>query len=176
MGSPGPAWAAGVALTTPSDEYLRNAWPCAIEGAGRYPEGMRMSPGEADRSSLTGVWQGLYTYPRINRSVSFVATLIESPGALTGSTHEPCVFRDGANGTLFANLFGSRHGRSITFLKTYEAAGPNYGTVDYDGTLSADAVEIAGRWIIRGAWSGTFLMIRETGTRAARTRRARERA
>jgi hypothetical protein len=134
-----------------------------------------MSAGEADRSSLTGVWQGLYTYPRINRSVSFVATLIESPGALTGSTHEPCVFHDGAAGTLFANLLGDRHGRSITFRKTYEAAGPNYGVVDYDGTLSADAIEIAGRWIIGGAWSGTFLMIRETGTKAARTRRARER-
>jgi hypothetical protein len=136
---------------------------------------MRMSAGETDRSSLTGVWQGLYTYPRINQSVSFVATVIESPGTLTGSTHEPCVFRDGANGTLYASLFGHRHGRNITFLKTYEAAGPNYGAVDYDGRLSADAIEIAGRWIIRGAWSGTFLMIRETGTAAVRTRRARAR-
>ena len=42
-----------------------------------------------DAQNLTGVWQGLYTYPN-SESVSFVATLIDSGGALSGSTHEPC--------------------------------------------------------------------------------------
>jgi hypothetical protein len=35
----------------------------------------------ADARNLTGVWQGLYTYPN-GESVSFVATLIDSGGAL----------------------------------------------------------------------------------------------
>jgi hypothetical protein len=39
--------------------------------------------------NLTGVWQGLYTYPN-GESASFVATLIDNGGALSGSTHEPC--------------------------------------------------------------------------------------
>src|SRR5262245_5969112 len=120
---------------------------------------------------LTGVWEGLYTYPRINKSVSFVATLIETERAFSGAIHEPCIFGDGAGATLFATLSGSRHARAVTFRKTYESAGPDYGTVDYEGTLSSDGCEIAGRWIIRRGWSGTFLMIRSGGKAAARTRR-----
>ena len=135
-----------------------------------------MSKRDADPVNLTGVWQGLYTYPGINRSVSFTATLLETPGALTGSTHEPCVFRDGAGGTLFATLQGGRDGTQVTFRKTYELAGPNYDLVDYEGTLSADGIEIEGRWVIRRVWSGSFLMIRETGNTAARSRTVFERA
>jgi hypothetical protein len=135
-----------------------------------------MSNRDPDPLNLTGVWQGLYTYPGINKSVSFVATLIETPGTLTGSTHEPCVFRDGAGGTLFATLAGGRGGAQVTFRKTYAAAGPNYDLVDYEGTLSTDGIEIEGRWIIRRMWSGTFLMIRETGKAAARARKVVERA
>lgn len=71
-----------------------------------------MSNRDPDPLNLTGVWQGLYTYPGINKSVSFVATLIETPGTLTGSTHEPCVFRDGAGGTLFATLAAAAERRS----------------------------------------------------------------
>ena len=111
---------------------------------------------DANAQNLTGVWHGLYTYPNV-RSVSFVATLIESGSALTGSTHEPC---DGPAGTLYATLTGSRHGSAVAFRKTYEGAGPGYGTVDYAGTLSTGATEIEGRWSIPGVWSGKFLMIR----------------
>ena len=100
-----------------------------------------MSNRDPDPLNLTGVWQGLYTYPGINKSVSFVATLIETPGTLTGSTHEPCVFRDGAGGTLFATLVGGRGGAQVAFRKTYAAAGPNYDLVDYQGTLSADGID-----------------------------------
>ena len=135
-----------------------------------------MSKGDAGAANLTGVWQGLYTYPGINKSVAFVATLIETPGTLTGATHEPCVFRDGAGGTLFATLLGGREGRRVTFRKTYEVAGPNYDLVDYEGTLSADGIEIEGRWVIRRVWSGTFLMVRETGKTVARSRKVVERA
>jgi len=135
-----------------------------------------MNKGDADGVNLTGVWQGLYTYPGINKSVAFVATLIETPGTLTGATHEPCVFRDGAGGSLFATLLGVREGRRVTFRKTYEAAGPNYDLVDYEGTLSANGIEIEGRWVIRRVWSGTFLMVRETGKAVARSRKVVERA
>jgi hypothetical protein len=128
----------------------------------------------AGRIDLTGVWDGLYTYPHISKSVAFVATLIETQSALTGSTHEPRVFRDGSGATLYATLAGTRQNGMVTFRKTYEAAGPNYDTVDYEGTLNADGTEIAGRWIIRRAWSGTFLMIRSAGKAETVTRKAVE--
>ena len=129
---------------------------------------------DAGRIDLTGVWDGLYTYPHISKSVAFVATLIETERAFTGSTHEPRVFRDGSGATLYATIAGTRHSSAVTFRKTYEAAGPNYDIVDYAGTLSADGCEIAGRWTIRRAWSGTFLMIRSTGKAVAVSRKATE--
>jgi hypothetical protein len=114
---------------------------------------------DAQSQDLTGVWNGLYSYPD-GRSVTFVATLIESGSMLTGSTHEPCVDADCPAGTLFANLMGSRAGSAVNFRKTYEAAGPRFGTVNYDGRLNAEATEIEGRWSIPGVWSGKFMMIR----------------
>jgi hypothetical protein len=125
---------------------------------------------DANAQNLTGIWHGLYSYPD-GRSVSFVATLIESGSALTGSTHEPCVGGNGPAGTLYASLDGSRDGSAVAFRKTYAGAGPDYGAVDYAGTLNADASEIEGRWIIPGVWSGKFLMIRP-GRKAARVSRA----
>jgi hypothetical protein len=114
---------------------------------------------DTQAQDLTGVWNGLYSYPD-GRSVTFVATLIESGSTLSGSTHEPCVGGDCPSATLFASLMGSRDGSAVTFRKTYEAAGPRFSTVNYAGTLNADATEIEGRWMIPGVWSGKFMMIR----------------
>jgi len=114
---------------------------------------------QAEAQNLTGVWNGLYSYAD-GRSVTFVATLIDSGSTLSGSTHEPCVGGDCPAATLFATLMGSRVGSVVTFRKTYEATDPRWGTVNYDGRLNADATEIEGRWTIAGVWSGKFMMIR----------------
>ena len=114
---------------------------------------------DAQSQDLTGVWNGLYSYPD-GRSVTFVATLIESGRTVTGSTHEPCVGRDCPARTLLASLMGSRNGSAVSFRKTYEAAGPRFGTVNYEGRLNSEATEIEGRWMIPGVWSGKFMMIR----------------
>jgi hypothetical protein len=128
---------------------------------------------KAEAENLTGVWNGLYSYAD-GRSVTFVATLIESGSTLTGSTHEPCVGRDCPAATLFATLMGSRSGNAVRFHKTYEVADPRYATVNYEGRLNADATEIEGRWSIPGVWSGKFMMIRPL--REAMTEEARQSA
>jgi hypothetical protein len=115
--------------------------------------------------SLTGVWQGLYTYVG-GLSVSFVATLIESGHTLSGSIHEPRAFGARVGETIYATLLGSRSGSAISFIKTYQGAGPAYGRVDYEGSLSGDATEIEGRWNIAGVGSGKFLMVRSAGKAA----------
>jgi hypothetical protein len=128
--------------------------------------------GEEDATSanaaqnLTGVWNGLYTYPD-GQSVSFVATLIESGSTLTGSTHEPSMGGGAPGTTLTATLLGSRQDSAVSFRKTYDGAIAAYRSVDYVGQLSADATEIEGRWVILGVWSGKFLMIRSSGKRAS---------
>ena len=118
-----------------------------------------MGEGRAQSSgSLTGVWQGIYSYPVGGLpTVPFTATLIEAGSSLSGSVHEQCTI----NGeTLLFSLNGSRHGTAINFAKTYHGTNPYYGTILYNGTVNDDATEIEGRWAIPGDWSGRFLMTR----------------
>jgi hypothetical protein len=116
-----------------------------------------MGEGRSQSSrSLTGVWQGIYSYPVSGLPrVPFTATLIEAGSSLSGSVHEQCTM----NGeTLLFSVNGSRHGAAIDFLKTYLGASPYYGRIVYDGTVNDDATEIEGRWRIPGDWSGRFLI------------------
>ena len=122
---------------------------------------------------LTGVWNGLYSYAD-GRSVTFVATLIEHGGTLSGGTHEPCAF--GRVRTLYATLTGRRQGNAVAFRKTYDAAVPGYHVVDYTGMLNAEATEIEGRWTIAGAWSGKFMMIRPNRAAASAEHAVKARA
>jgi hypothetical protein len=121
---------------------------------GRVPSGER---------NLTGVWNGLYTY-QDGRSTSFVATLIESGGALSGTTHEASTLSGSSGATLFASVAGSRRDSSVTFTKTYDRPDVfHQSPILYEGALNGDGTEIEGRWTIAKAWSGKFLMIRAPG-------------
>ena len=131
---------------------------------------------ELSAQSLTGIWHGLYSYPIARAPVSFVATLIETASALSGTTHEPCSVGGSANEVLYATLLGNRRRTAVAFVKTYDGANPLYGTVAYEGTLSADGTEIEGRWTVPGNWSGRFLMIRSAGKAEALARTVFERA
>ncbi|HTC96392.1 MAG TPA: hypothetical protein VK734_01640 [Bradyrhizobium sp.] len=115
--------------------------------------------------SLTGVWDGTYTQPGVG-IVTFLATLIESGGALGGSVTEPCAMPSCPLSTHNASIAGHRSGSAVSFVKRYEPPGYGYNTVSYEGTVNAEATEIDGRWRLPGM-SGTFLMVR--ATRAAET-------
>ena len=126
--------------------------------------------------NLTGIWHGIYSYPIARAPVSFVATLIETTSAVSGTTHEPCTAGGSPNEILYATLLGSRQHSAVAFVKTYDGANPLYGTVAYEGTLSPDGTEIEGRWTVPGNWSGKFLMIRSAGKAEAVARTVFERA
>ncbi len=118
-----------------------------------------------DPLNLTGIWHGNYSYPYFQESVSFVATIIESGGHVSGSTHEPHGFRPE---TLYASLSGRRDGRAVTFIKVCQNGGLEYASpIEYQGSLSEDGTEIEGRWTIPSDWSGKFLMIRSGGRKAS---------
>ncbi len=131
--------------------------------------------GRTGVQNLTGIWNGLYTYPD-GRSTSFVATLIESGGALSGTTHEPGSRPDGGGATLYANLVGSRRDGAVSFTKTYDRPGLYHQSpVLYEGALNGEGTEIEGRWTIIQVWSGKFLMVRAAGRAEEVTRKAYER-
>ena len=115
--------------------------------------------GEVD---LTGVWLGLYSYPRALEPVSFMATLIDTAGAISGSSHEAYKPPRGQAYTAFAMLCGHRNRRAIDFVKTYEEGNPHNRPIKYEGTVRDDGSEIEGTWTIRLTWSGRFLMTRST--------------
>lgn len=101
----------------------------------------------------------------------FTATLIDTGSLITGSTHEPCNVADCPVRTHHAILSGERTGWAVSFNKTYDPPGFGYDVVNYAGTLSADGMEIAGRWHIpRSSLSGEFLMIRAQEKAVAHTR------
>ena len=110
---------------------------------------------------LTGVWNGTYVQSRVGM-VTFLATLIETGGALGGNVTEPCIRPDClVGGTHNASIAGHRSGSAVSFVKRYEPSGCGYDTVFYEGMVNADATEIDGRWRLPGL-SGTFLMVRST--------------
>ncbi|HYP11164.1 MAG TPA: hypothetical protein VEQ86_06745 [Xanthobacteraceae bacterium] len=123
--------------------------------------------------NLTGVWNGLYTYSD-GRSISFVATLIDGGGSLTGTTHEP---DSRSNVTLYATLGGTHHDGAVTFTKTYERPDRYHrNPIFYTGALNGDSTEIEGRWVISPRASGKFLMTRPAPRRAKVAQTAFEKA
>jgi hypothetical protein len=114
--------------------------------------------------NLTGVWDGSYVQPGTGM-ITFLATLIDSGGALGGSVTEPCMMPGCPVSTHNASIAGHRSGSAVSFVKRYEPPGYGYDTVIYAGSVNAEATEIHGRWSITGTkFSGAFLMVRATRT------------
>ena len=112
--------------------------------------------------NLTGVWDGTYVQPRVGM-VTFLATLIESGGALGGNVTEPCMTPGCPLSSHNASIAGHRSGSTVSFVKRYDPPGYGYDTVFYEGVVNAEATEIDGRWRLPGTpFSGTFLMVRST--------------
>ena len=116
--------------------------------------------------SLTGLWNGLFSYPHLFEPTSFVAILIEQGARFSGTTHEPCTRGPNLGGLLYATIEGHREGAGVSFIKTYDGTGGWTHSVTYEGLLNGDATEIEGRWKTSG-WSGKFLMLRPTAKDAS---------
>jgi len=127
--------------------------------------------------NLTGVWEGLFTYPRFLRAGNFSATLIETASHLSGSTSEIWLTSGPRRGeTVLGMLAGRRSFLSVRFTKTYVGPERPNHAVEYEGTLTEDFQEIEGRWFIPGNWAGRFLMIRSGGRSVEVAREEFERA
>jgi len=119
-----------------------------------------MAGGDATMN-LSGKWDGIYAYPAVPEAgpaTPFLAEIADHGGHISGTIIEPNEFR---RETAHASLEGVRAGRSVEFLKTYQAAGEAYDEpVAYAGSLSADGNVISGHWMM-SAWSGPFEMTRQ---------------
>jgi hypothetical protein len=116
----------------------------------------------APENTLTGLWQGQFSYPRAMPPEFFTANLIEAPDFIGGSIQETARSGKHAGKVFYASVHGSRDGNMVRFTKTYETP-PMLHEVLYQGTINAEGTEIDGTWTLPGSWSGRFLMIRSTG-------------
>ena len=117
-----------------------------------------------DDTTLSGVWNGLYSYSNAAQPESnFTAVLFDTAGQLSGTIHETMMLTGGRSTEASAFVDGTASATHVVFQKTYDGTNGQTHTVSYDGTLSADAGEIDGTWQVRTAWgllTGRFLMIR----------------
>ncbi len=129
-----------------------------------------MSDAEVD---LSGDWIGLYSYPEAHPPTRFRAHLRDEGGRLSGETIEQEeTFTGGVE--LRALIDGRRDGSAVTFAKVYEDEAFNSDFVRYEGTIAAGGDEINGRWEVPGHWSGSFIMVRDSGAGEAAERRIAE--
>ena len=122
---------------------------------------------------LSGVWSGVYRFPRLRPPVNFSATLTHAGEWLSGGIAEK-VFAGLAHTVLTSTVMGRCSGSEVTFMKTYDRQVGGYDAVSYSGTVDARGLEISGVWSIPGNWSGTFTMVRARGTDEAVEREAVE--
>lgn len=108
--------------------------------------------------------------------MAFVAQLTERDAAFSGTSEETGTYGAAKGVKIGATLQGRRDARAVTFLKLYDGRHEGYDSVHYEGRLSADGREIAGRWSIPGGWSGSFLMIRSAGAKAATAKKTTAKA
>lgn len=126
--------------------------------------------GETD---LTGRWSGIYNYPALFPPNMFEADIRDQDGVIAGIITQQREFFEGPGPSRQAVIEGRRDGGTLSFVKYYD--DPDRPTPHYRGTIQPGGDEIEGEWTIPGDWSGTFLMIRASGSKASVERRASER-
>jgi hypothetical protein len=127
-----------------------------------------------ENDSLTGVWDGEYSYARLLSPARFTAVLLELGSGFSGTVHEQPPDGPNAGQVRHAMVEGARDGSLVAFTKVYEPSKPPRRPVRYEGTLSPDGCEITGVWTITASWSGKFVMVRPR--RPPAIARARRRA
>lgn len=117
-----------------------------------------MSGGAAD---LSGRWTGMFNYPHSLPSNNFEAELRDSGGVISGVIVQPREIFEAGGGKQHAVISGSRSGMTVQWVKVYDDLGR--ATPHYEGIIQPGGDEIHGEWHIPGDWSGTFMMIRNSG-------------
>ncbi|MFS0736370.1 hypothetical protein ABC347_04900 [Sphingomonas sp. 1P06PA] len=108
---------------------------------------------------MTGAWFGRFSYLGGGEpDVSFIASIEELFGMISGTTSEPNTVGD-TTMHLNAVLRGSRDGEDVRFTKLYDGESDAAHGVDYAGTISTDGTRVTGFWSLAGL-SGGFEMNR----------------
>lgn len=111
-------------------------------------------------ASLTGAWQGFYTYDYGRKRTEFSATLEQSGNALSGVIEEYSDEPDGVGRVHFARVEGRTADRAVLFSKTYTGLAGWMHTVDYEAEVDDERNRISGTWRFSATSVGVFEMRR----------------
>jgi hypothetical protein len=113
-----------------------------------------------DPLDMTGLWHGAYVYPAFaGPTTPFVANIVDRDGIISGTIIEPNLVGF-LSEELEATIAGSRSGRAVDFIKTYDGKSDANNSVDYVGQVSAEGDLVTGVWSYE-SWDGTFEMRRD---------------
>ncbi len=118
---------------------------------------------------LSGEWIGFYNYDFPCPPTQFEAVLRDSGGLISGVTIETFEGPDGRGTVLHAVIDGRREGPILRFTKIYDDLELTPEPVFYEGSVLPGGDEIEGTWSIHGDGSGSFMMMRKSGKKAAQT-------
>jgi hypothetical protein len=114
---------------------------------------------------LSGRWSGIFNYPAQFPPNAFEAVLRDTGGLLTGIITQPREFFEPEGPPHQAVIDGRRDGANVSWIKVYDDL--SRPTPHYSGTIQPGGDEIVGEWTIPGDWSGTFMMVRASGSEEA---------
>ncbi|MBX9691521.1 MAG: hypothetical protein K2Z81_03995 [Cyanobacteria bacterium] len=111
-----------------------------------------MTADQGSDNSITGRWQGHYSYSDYREGSRFEAVLTDNAGQIAGSILDDCNLGE-------AYVYGSYESTSVKFTKYYRQSF--LAPVHYSGTISSDRKTMHGKWSIsdpeqgvaRGTWS-----------------------
>lgn len=113
----------------------------------------------SDPMNLTGAWFGIFSYLGTgDPDVSFIASLEEVAGLISGNISEPNTIGD-TTMHLNAVIRGSREGAEVSFTKMYDGESDAAHAVNYAGTINAEGTRVSGFWQLE-SHSGGFEMTR----------------
>lgn len=135
--------------------------PPVIKSQPPTPSLSKLTPSQTITGTLSGIWNGSYSYPDGRSSVPF--TFYFESNVCRGRSEEPNTFGNRSASKLYGNLQCATNtispGQSISIKKTYDGTGGVSHSLDYTGIVSADLRQISGQWVIGGS-RGPFIMRR----------------
>lgn len=122
-------------------------------------------------TDLTGLWSGEYWYGRAAMPTPFSAHIIDSGGAIAGTTLEPATFGAPGLTELSADISGLRNNLTLRFTKLYHPApGVHRIPIQYAGVMDEKLTRIDGDWRFASGAGGRFMLTRASRGAAAEAR------
>jgi hypothetical protein len=115
------------------------------------------APTTTQTFNITGTWSGNWWRSDGKEEGTLIATLVQSGGSLSGDmTFTSTTFEYSQDTTVSGNVEGSE----VVFGMAISSNGETI-TIDYEGTISEDGIQMSGTYYISTGWTVTWEVTRQ---------------